>query len=518
VGTHTSPTPPTELEVIMQNIITIRNAPFLLLAAAVFTHPAPAARAASRGAAVSGVTAQPLGTHIVLSWNDLGMHCMNQYHADFEVLPPFNNLQAQVIRRGDAIRLPKLLMDSVSVEYSIPGNTTSVTKTDFWTYAPALFGVTLPPDIGLTGKGLTGTLDRGATLFEARGIPVTPFTDAAPTVEAPYQQALVIARDAGGGELARSAPVIPVSVEVNCVSSGCHNSINSLLNSHPREAGFDPNVRPILCAKCHASPALGTTGIREANYFSFRIHDQHKFLDQSMTGVALCNKCHPGPKTQCLRGAMSQRHGLVCQDCHGSMNTVSSSIERGRVPWVNEPSCATCHGSLYAEQPGKLFRMSTGHGGVACEACHGSTHADFPSRESADNANNIALQGYAGTLGECAVCHGITPTSGGPHATSVLAVGDDLTRGAAPLRSFPNPVREGCSFTLDARPGESGRLLLYDAQGRIVQMLATTPSASRSTLNWDGRDRRGNHVAAGTYFARWQQGDRTAATRLTVIR
>jgi hypothetical protein len=490
----------------------------LLIAAAALALQATPSGAASRGAAVSGTTAQPLGTHVVLSWNDLGMHCMNQYHADFEVLPPFNNLQAQLIERGDALRPPRLLMDSVSVEYSIPGNTTSVTKTDFWTYAFALFGVTLPPDIGLTGKGLTGALDRAGALFEARGIPVTPFTDAAPTVESPLQQALVIARDAGGNELARSTPVIPVSVEVNCVSSGCHASINSLLNGHPREAGFDPNARPILCAKCHASPALGTAGIAEANYFSFRIHDKHSFLDQTMGGVDLCYKCHPGPKTQCLRGAMSQRHGLVCQDCHGNMQAVASSIERGRVPWANEPSCATCHGPLYAEQPGKLFRMSTGHGGVACEGCHGSTHADFPSRESADNANSIALQGHAGVLDDCTVCHGITPVAGGPHSTTQLAVEDGLLHGAVPLRSSPNPVREECSFTLDARPGETGRLLLFDAQGRILRMLATTPAGSRGTLTWDARDQRGRRVAPGTYFARWQQGDRSAATRLTVVR
>ena len=303
------------------------------------------------------------------------------------------------------------------------------------------------------------------------------------------------------------------------MSSGCHSSINSLLNSHPKEAGFDPAARPILCAKCHASPALGTTGIKEANYFSFRMHDQHRFLDQTLSGLDLCYKCHPGPKTECLRGAMSQRHGLVCQDCHGNMGTMANSIERGRVPWVNEPSCGRCHGSLYAEEPGKLFRYSAGHGGVACEACHGSTHADYPSREANDNANMIALQGYAGVLSECTTCHGVTPAAaGGPHFTDALAVEGDLMKGASALRSFPNPARNGCSFAIDARPGESGRLLIHDAQGRIVRMLPHTPAAARGAIAWDGRDRAGRRVAAGTYFARWQQGGRLSATRITVIR
>ncbi len=495
-----------------------RHASPLLLAVAVLTLHAPPSPAASRGAAVSGATAEPLGTHVVLSWNDLGMHCMNQYHADFSVLPPFNNLVAQVIRRGDAQTLPQVVTTGVGVTYSIPGNTTSVTKTDFWTYAPALFGVSLPPDIGLTGKGLTGTLDATGSIFEAKGIPLTPFTDAAPTVENPYQQALVIARDGNGIELARSTPVVPVSVEINCVSSGCHSSINSILNSHERVTGFDPAVRPILCAKCHASPALGTTGNSEAGYFSRRIHDAHSFMDQSMSGVTECYKCHPGPNTQCLRGAMNQRHGLTCQDCHGNMRNVANTISNGRIPWVNEPACGTCHLPQYAEPTGQLFRNSTGHGGVACEGCHGSTHADFPAREAADNANSIALQGHAGVIGDCVVCHGTTPTGSGPHGDSVTGVEPGALQGATPLRSYPNPVRGSCSFSLDARPGESGRLLLYDAQGRIVQMLTATPAGSHGTLNWDGRDRHGNPVSAGTYFARWQQGDRTAATRLTVIR
>jgi hypothetical protein len=469
--------------------------------------------------ATTAAAIPPLGEHVVLSWNDLGMHCMNQYSADFMVLPPFNNLQAQVIQRGSATSQPRLLANGVTLEYSIPGNTTSVNKTDFWAVAQAIFGVALPPDIGLTGKGLTGTFDPAGTMFEAKGIPVTPFNDAEPTVERPYQLALVIARNTAGAELARSTPVIPVSVEVNCVSSGCHSSINNILNNHPREGGFDPAARPILCASCHASPALGTTGIREAGYFSFRIHDQHKFLDSRMTGVELCNKCHPGPNTECLRGAMRERHALTCQDCHGNMSNMSRTIENGRVPWVNEPSCGGCHGAAYAEQPGKLYRMSTGHGGVACEACHGSTHADFPSREPNDNANNIALQGYAGTLRECAVCHGDgVPQGGGPHAASLAGVGDEMLRGARLMKAFPNPVRTGCSFTMDSRPGEAGRLLINDAQGRVVRMVNATPGSARFTLAWDGRDRDGVRVAAGTYFARWQQGEQTSATRVTVVR
>jgi hypothetical protein len=474
------------------------------------TRPTPA-RAASTS----------LGQWVVLAWNDLGMHCMNQFHATFSVLPPYNNLRAQVIHRGDATHAPQVVTAGVAVEYSVPGNTYSVGKTDFWTYAPALFGVTLPNDIGLTGKGLSGSLDPTAGHFAADGIPVTPFPDASPTVESPYQQALVIARDGQGAELARSTPTIPVSVDLSCVSSGCHASEQAILNGHPRVAGFDPNQRPILCAKCHADPALGTTGSGDAGYFSFRMHDQHAFIDQQIPGIAGCYKCHPGSTPKCLRGTMANDHGMVCQDCHGGMANVAATIEGGRVPWVNEPRCANCHTSQYAENPGTLYKLSTGHGGVACEGCHNSTHAEVPSREAADNANNIALQGYAGPLRDCTVCHGITPAGAGPHGLTVASVpGEEVLAGARPLSVSPDPMRGSCVIEARARGvGGDGLLMVYDVQGRIVRRLDPRPVGDAMVrATWDGRDRDGARVVPGTYFVRWLQGSRSAAARVTVVR
>jgi hypothetical protein len=65
-----------------------------------------------------------------------------------------------------------------------------------------------------------------------------------------------------------------------------------------------------------------------------------------------------------------------------------------------------------------LYRFSKGHGGLQCAACHGSTHAEYPSSHENDNLQSLDLQGHAGTLGECAACHGgnVPQTvSGGPH-------------------------------------------------------------------------------------------------------
>ncbi|MDJ0807916.1 MAG: cytochrome C [Gammaproteobacteria bacterium] len=79
---------------------------------------------------------------------------------------------------------------------------------------------------------------------------------------------------------------------------------------------------------------------------------------------ATCYQCHPGRRTDCLRGAMSNG-GMLCQDCHGNMEQVGDDFTRGvdpdnpgafelggdfytnadqpRVPWANEPGCGSCH-------------------------------------------------------------------------------------------------------------------------------------------------------------------------------
>ena len=112
----------------------------------------------------------------------------------------------------------------------------------------------LPPDVGLTGKTLDDVFDVHGDLFVAEGIPLTPFTDAAPTVEVPYQVAQVILRDAGGIELARAYPVAPVSIEMNCVTSGCHASEQAIL--------IQPRGRGRLRPDQHAHPLRRAATVR----------------------------------------------------------------------------------------------------------------------------------------------------------------------------------------------------------------------------------------------------------------
>ncbi len=365
----------------------------------------PAAAAPARAPAPAAARSA-LGSTVILGWNDLGMHCMNRSFSDLCILPPFNNLWVQVIQRGNP---PRLLSEGVDLTYRFPANTTSSSKVNFWTYAPSLFGASLPADVGLTGHGLTGSLEYNGTAWEVTGVPITPFDDATPTTEQPYQLAEVTCLEAGGATvLDQTVFVAPVSTEMHC--DKCHGATPEIhiLQEHDKEHGTTlMSQRPVLCASCHASNALGTTGQPGLPNLSRAIHKYH---GEEVGATMNCYDCHPGAQTQCLRGAMFLA-GKSCADCHGNMLSVGSSSRR---PWIDEPRCATCHPE-HPEETGKLYRQSRGHGGLYCAACHNSPHAELPTAQPRDAMQALRVQGRATFIRDCSVCHSTRPSGPGPH-------------------------------------------------------------------------------------------------------
>jgi hypothetical protein len=376
------------------------------------------------------------------------MHCANKDFSTMVILPPYNNLNAQVIKVGDADNLPKVITENVKVEYSVPGNTYSVGKTNFWTYANKIFGVTLADNIGLKGNGLSGTMTALTDHFTVEGIPLTPYPDNDLTKEHPYQMGLFKLLDLSNNLLATTQNVVPVSNEISCVSSGCHSSEKSIVNSHESVHNYD-KTNPILCSQCHADNIMGKPGNGSVASLSYIIHNKHK------TRTSDCYKCHPGKVTQCFRDIMFQK-GKLCTDCHGTIANVASTIKSGRRPWLDEPTCASasCHYTRYAEEPGKLFRESKGHGGLYCSACHGSPHAITPTINDNDNAQNLALQGTSGPLKNCKVCHGVNPLGKGPHGLSAVDIQEpELSYNVFNLT--PNPTAGNAKINLNiALPSE----------------------------------------------------------------
>lgn len=82
--------------------------------------------------------------YVVLAWNSLGMHCLNPTYDKDVILPPYNELLAQVVRRGNP---PQVVTAGVRVDYRVVGNTYSYGKAGyggFWDNMMAIFGVCSP--------------------------------------------------------------------------------------------------------------------------------------------------------------------------------------------------------------------------------------------------------------------------------------------------------------------------------------------------------------------------------------
>lgn len=349
-------------------------------------------------------------TITVLGYNDLGMHCMNEDFSELMILPPYNTLHAQLIERSG--EHPRILTQGVEVSYAFAENTTSSDKTNFWDYAEQLLGSSPGPDVGLTGKGLTGEMDlTGSNDWSAVGIPLTPITDAG--TEDSYQLATITVRK-DGEVVAQTQAVAPVSWEISC--NLCHTSpgitaYTDILQKHDAMHGTTlENEKPVLCAGCHGDPALGLAGDPNVSTLSGAMHSSHASRMNAIQIDNACYACHPGQRTHCLRDVHFSA-GMTCDDCHTSMEAVGDSARR---PWVDLPRCDDCHskGGFSFEQPDTLFRNSVGHGNIHCEACHGSPHAILPTVVDADNLQSKSLQGHAGKIDTCTVCHTSRPDDG----------------------------------------------------------------------------------------------------------
>ncbi len=468
------------------------------------------------GGSGGGTLTSPVkGSYVVVAWNDLGMHCMDgKDYSIFSILPPYNNLHAQVIKRADGAE--KLVSSGIKVTYEAYAdptsgtiNTISSTKTNFWDYVDRLFNVSLSPDYGLNLSDPTVSYPTpGSTpaemqfnqthnWWEAEGIPVTPYNDDG--TKNYYPMVKVVARDLNGQVLAETYAVLPVSDELDC--SSCHSSLSGYNDAKPSsgwvndpdpEKDWKLNIlrlhdeknpdaiastsmgskyqgknlfdtvdsygQPILCADCHSSNALQTKGAKGVPSLTRAIHKRHSSVKDPDTGKTLdsindrtaCYRCHPGSKTRCLRGAMGGNN-IECQDCHGDMSTVADPNRQG---WLDMPACQYCHNrtgpkgdftryksvfssgntlrTVYSSRFAtnrntpltglSLYRFSKGHGGLQCEACHGSTHAIYPSTHYNDNLQSQHLQGYKGTLSNCATCHETPPSTSnkGPHGMHIV--------------------------------------------------------------------------------------------------
>lgn len=87
---------------------------------------------------------------------------------------------------------------------------------------------------------------------------------------------------------------------------------------------------------------------------------------------------------------------------------------------------------------------------------------------------------------------------------------------ALALAAYPNPFRAATSVAFQLDEPASVQLTIHDVGGRRVRtLIAARVPAGRHAAMWDGRDDSGLAVPGGTYFARFEAGERTARTRIS---
>ena len=236
--------------------------------------------------------------YVVLAWNDLGMHCLNPRYDRDVILPPYNNLWAQVIARGNP---PRLVTSGVRVAYRLVGNTDSYGKGSygqFWDFSYPLLGVLLAHNTGVNlvdpgvHNGLSGFMLVKGDHFQVDGIPVVPVSDSGSWN--PYQVAEITVTSTSGQTLAQTRATVPTSDEIRC--DKCHGAgVRPYLELHDRDHGTHLSTArdPFLCASCHASPALRAPLQPGVSYLSQAVHGLHSRVQPA----AGCYDCHPGQKT-----------------------------------------------------------------------------------------------------------------------------------------------------------------------------------------------------------------------------
>jgi len=377
--------------------------------------------------------------YVLLAWNTLGMHCLSDSEPYWVLLPPANDLRCQLVRRGGS---PELVTEDVVVTYTVePGFETPSAHVRFWEVEDRLFGKELSDDTGLTGKGLSGTMDlrAGERLFEATAIPVVPYPDGGGFN--PYPVFTIEARDAQSGELLASTRVVaPTSTEMGC--KNCHGGTwrvdgvagftaatsADVLTVHDRINNTDLLRRArsgnaVLCQDCHPDAALNAPGRPDMPTLSAAIHGWHAnyLTDRGEEACAACHPNNPEGPTRCLRDHHDSL-GMTCLNCHGTMEEHARGLVRGqqalgvpgmdkllaklplrnaesaeqvppRQAWINSPDCLNCHRDFAPPEvfetfgqwtvgPGELFRVRGDQmDALRCPACHGAPHSTYPARE-----------------------------------------------------------------------------------------------------------------------------------------
>ena len=415
-----------------------------------------------------GAAAAPAGAVItspnftILASNDLGMHCACPSFDTFMLLPPFNTLRAQVIKKGS----PSLLGSSTQykLNYSIVENTDAVLKADpyfkSWiNNAPKIFPGFQPLTAdgriqSITGATLSGTMDlntTGTTWFEKVGIPAYPVTTntAADIMtdplggpkRTPYLTGHLELVDttAGNKVVASDDVTVPVAFGGCC---NCHlkvaqaygktatpaDSFATMGMLHAKSnridfAKLDPDgdgvAGPIRCSVCHWDPAMGEAKAPgfSATYPNYKILPGATFTaaDVRTSTRSFSDVLHRyHTQSSAVLASYDANIAKNCYDCHPGngancyRDTHTSKKNAGGQPiW-----CTDCHGDLNQRVAQNQLANPWSYQTLpTCAQCHGTTYGEKSPGQSGWLNTGIFgkflnSSGHKSPKILCSSCHG----------------------------------------------------------------------------------------------------------------
>lgn len=402
--------------------------------------------------------------YVLLAWSVPGQKTISDCDAQFSLLPPGSTLRAQLIRRDAQ---PVIVTEDVVLTFSAPAGFEHPSRqVEFWKHARSLTGKDLPPDTGLTGRGMSGTmtLDEEHRAFTAENIPVLPYGEGLPN---PYPVFTIEARSQDGELLAVTQVAVPVSTELGC--KNCHGgswsrdgvmgvsarTASDVLRKHDRRhkttlMAQAESGAPVSCQSCHADPLTDAPGKPELLSLSAAMHGFHANYLSGLSGAEACNACHatgPDSYTASFRGVHSRQSGESCARCHGTMEDHALSLLQAekdkpkagklmrhlrprlvsavedvnpRTPWNSLPDCLACHVEFERPESVKvtafnqwaenddLYQNRVDEAGLMCQACHGSAHAEHPAinpfNSGLDSLQPMRYQGNRRPIGAGGNC------------------------------------------------------------------------------------------------------------------
>jgi hypothetical protein len=299
---------------------------------------------------------------------------------------------------------------------------------------------------------------------------------------------------------------LPIASLANGRDQVKHKSMSNVMHSHHASTGLFPDMPPAINGQGERRDPITTQTILEETCYRCHPGKRTACMRGAMAnGGLVCQDCH-GQMVQ-VGDDFSRNVSPANPGAFELGADFYSNPATPRVPWANEPSCGSCHtgyatdnlagdanvlvnptdtlgnsdgirllaayrtndakataivptSKAFAENVvaegtaadgnPKLYRVSTGHGGLFCEACHGSTHAEWPVANPTANENvpSTQIQGHRGYIAQCQVCHEPNDAS--------LPLGNNGPHGMHPIADLEpnlgvNGVDNGTSFQPDDR-------------------------------------------------------------------